>query len=134
MFSRFHYLNHEQNKSAKIFILTVDNQLASLCSVLHFPHPFSDKIKKVHRLVTLPDYQGLGLGNILLNQVGKIYLKDKYRFTITTTSPSLIQSLVKQKEWKLIRTGRTGRTGMKSLDKSISGINRSTTSFEFVNL
>ena len=35
-------------------------------AIIHFPHPIKS-YKKVHRLVILPDYQGIGLGTLFLN-------------------------------------------------------------------
>lgn len=130
MFGKYHYLNHSHNNAARVFVATLNNNICAFCSVLHFPHSNCSNIKKVHRLITLPDYQGIGIGNIILNEVGKIYKNEGFRYTITTSSPNLVYSLKNSKKWICIRTGRTGRTGMKSLDNSISGINRITTSFE----
>ena len=45
-------------------------------SIWHSPHPKVKNIKKVHRLVILPDYQGIGIGGILLNSIADIYKKD----------------------------------------------------------
>jgi len=35
----------------------VNDEIAGFISVLHFPHPKVKNMKKVHRLVVLPDYQ-----------------------------------------------------------------------------
>ena len=50
-------------------------------SVLHFPHPATKNLKKVHRLVVLPDYQGIGLASALLNTIGSYYKKLGYNIT-----------------------------------------------------
>lgn len=132
MFSKYHYLSHSHNNAARVFIATVNDNVCGFCSVIHFPHPNCATLKKVHRLVTLPDYQGIGVDNLMLNKIGEIYKQQGFRYTITTSSPSLLYSLKNDKSWICNRTGRTGRTGMKSLDKSISGINRITVSFELI--
>ena len=107
MFAKHHYLSHTHNNAANVFIAIVNNEIAGFISVLHFPHPKVKNIKKVHRLVVLPDYQGAGIGLKLLNEVGKIYKNEKWRFNIVTSSPSLIYALKKSKEWICTRLSRT---------------------------
>ncbi len=113
MFAKHHYLSHVHNNAANVFIATVNNEIAGFISVLHLPHPKAKTIKKVHRLVILPDYQGAGIGLKLLNEVGKIYKSEKWRFTIVTSAPSLIYALKKSKNWYCKHFGRLkAKTGI----------------------
>jgi GNAT superfamily N-acetyltransferase len=130
MFAKYHYLNHSHNNAANVFVCTVNDVLAGFISVLHFPHPKVKNFKTIHRLVVMPDFQGIGIGKKILNFIAEIHSKSN-RVIITTTNPSLMMSLKKDKNWFLCRTGRTGRTGMKSLNRTISK-NRITTSWEYV--
>lgn len=58
-------------------------------------------IKRITRLVILPDYQGIGLGTKLLNFMGK-YLKEKcHMCSINTTAKNLIFALSKSKKWSM---------------------------------
>jgi ABC-type ATPase with predicted acetyltransferase domain len=93
MFAKHHYLSHAHNNAANVFVATVNDEIAGFLSVLHLPHPKAKTIKKVHRLVILPDYQGAGIGIKFLNEVGLIYKKEKWRYTIVTSAPSLINAL-----------------------------------------
>lgn len=106
MFSKYHYLSYNHNNAAITYIALINNQIAGFLSVLHFPHSKIKNIKRVHRLVILPDYQGLGFGVRFLVEIGKIYRKLKNRFIITTSAPSLIKALKKSNEWNCIRLGR----------------------------
>lgn len=105
----------------------------AFCAVLHFPHPKAKNIKRVHRLVVLPDYQGLGIGTKLLNFVGNIYKQKGYRFRIVTSTPALLYSL-KNNNWKLTDYGHMGKqTGNSILAIKLnktSSSNRITYSFE----
>ena len=74
--------------------------------MIHFPHSKVKNLKKVHRLVILPDYQGLGLGLRLLTEVGKLYKKAGFRYAITTSSPSLVFSLKTRSEWRCRHKGK----------------------------
>lgn len=135
MFSKHHYLSHSHNNAANVFVLFLNDSICGFCSVLHFPHPIAKNLKKVHRLVILPDYQGLGIGIKLLEQIGYIYKKNKDRYTITTSSPSLVNYLKKSILWNCNRFGRLINTSKSSTiggftEKGGYSSNRITVSFE----
>lgn len=83
--------------NAQCFGLYHDEKIVGFCAVRHFPHPYNKKIKKVHRLVILPDYQGIGLGYKLLNAVADQF--SNYDFSITTSARNLIMSLKRKPDW-----------------------------------
>jgi len=133
MFAKHHYLSHSHNNAANVFVALVNNQIAGFISVLHFPHSQIKNIKKVHRLVILPDFQGIGIGLLLLNKVGELYKQQKQRYTIVTSAPALIYALKKSNLWALSSYGRKpAHKGKAMRSKSIqSGSqNRITASFE----
>ena len=132
MFSKHHYLSHTHNNAAKVFIATINDEIAGFLSALHFPHPKIKNMKKVHRLVILPDYQGTGFGIKFLNEVGNIFKKNKYRYSITTSAPSLIYALKKSNKWVCKRIGRQKTHNSNSNGKvgRISSENRLTANFE----
>ena len=131
MFAKHHYLSHNHNNAAQVYLAFINDQLAGFISILHLPN--KDKtLKKVHRLVILPDYQGLSIGVKLLNEIGKIYKKDGWRFTIVTSSPSLIFSLKRQFNWSCKNIGRLPPPNqLKEMIKTQS-TNRLTTSWELI--
>jgi ABC-type molybdenum transport system ATPase subunit/photorepair protein PhrA/GNAT superfamily N-acetyltransferase len=129
MFAKHHYLSHSHNNAANVFVATVNDEVAGFISVLHFPHPKVKNMKKVHRLVILPDYQGAGIGLRLLNEIGKIYKHEQQRFNIMTSAPSLIFALKKSKQWDCVRYGRVSEAKKGVLEGTTSK-NRITASFE----
>ena len=58
-------------------------------------------IKRIHRLVILPDYQGIGLGTKLVTFVAEYLKQQKLECSINTTAKNLIHSLVKSPKWAL---------------------------------
>ena len=96
--------------------------------IIHFPHPIKC-YKKVHRLVILPDYQGIGLGKIFLNYIGKVI---NYPFAITTSQPALINSLKRDNSWIATaqQRGKRSDTGILSFRKCAS-IKRIITTFVY---
>ena len=91
-------------------------------------------IKKVHRLVILPDYQGAGFGIKFLNEIGKIYKEQNQRYTIVTSAPSLINALKKSPQWICKHFGRLivkNKSAMESLkQEGGNSKKRITASFE----
>lgn len=135
MFAKHHYLSHSHNNAAHVYLATINDEIAGFLSVLHLPHPKVKNIKKVHRLVILPDYQGAGFGIKFLEEIGNIYKKEKYRYTIVTSAPSLIYALKKSNKWMCKNFGRLkgGGTGLlhgKNSSSTSNSKNRITASFE----
>jgi ABC-type Mn2+/Zn2+ transport system ATPase subunit/GNAT superfamily N-acetyltransferase len=131
MFAKHHYLSHSHNNAANLFICMINDEVAGLISVMHFPHAIVKNIKKVHRLVVLPDYQGIGIGIKLLNEIGIYYKKQKQRFNIVSSSPSLINALKKSNKWICTRSGRTkSQSKGSSCGNMQTSENRITVSFE----
>lgn len=135
MFAKHHYLSHSHNNAAHVYLATINDEIAGFLSVLHLPHPKVKNIKKVHRLVILPDYQGAGFGIKFLEEIGNIYKKEKYRYSIVTSAPSLIYALKKSNKWMCKNFGRLkgGGTGLlhgKNSSSTSNSKNRITASFE----
>jgi ABC-type polar amino acid transport system ATPase subunit/GNAT superfamily N-acetyltransferase len=129
MFAKHHYLSHSHNNAANVFVATVNDDIAGFISILPQPGRMKRQ-KRVHRLVILPDYQGAGIGLRLLTEVGKLYKRDKWRYTINTTAPSLIHALKRSDKWNCHQFGRING-GNNNMGES--GIrNRMTASFELL--
>jgi len=129
LFRKYHYLNKSISNSSKQFVAYYNNEPVAFCGVMHFPHPKVKNIKRCTRLVVLPDYQGIGIGNKLLEYVAKRYVAKEYRFRITTSTPALLKSFSKNIKWKLKSLGRNHKhNGI----VNTSSAKRITTSWEYV--
>lgn len=132
-FMEFHYLSHAHNKSAHKYIAEINGYPVAWCSVLHFPHPKLKNMKRIHRIVVKPDYQGVGVGNVFMSEICSIYKKNKQRVSLVTSSPSFIHGLQNNKKWvmtrKPSRLQNTAKTG--ALAGSTSDA-RLTASFEYI--
>lgn len=106
LFRKYHYLNSELHRGAKCFIALINNRPVGFIAVLHFPHSKVKNIKRVHRLVVLPDYQGIGIGSKLLEFIGRKYILDNWQFRIVTSTPALISHFRDSKFWRLVNFGR----------------------------
>jgi hypothetical protein len=63
---------------------------------------------RVHRLVVLPDYQGIGLGKRLLNFIAELYTyQTKAPFFIVTSNPQIVRG--NMRSWHVKRVGHVKR-------------------------
>ena len=103
LFAPFHYLSRELNHAATCFLLSVNDIPACFVGVLHHPHASVQNIKRISRIVTLPDYQGLGLAMLLAVTVGSAYKAMGYRFRNYPAHPSFVRAHDRSPQWSLCK-------------------------------
>ena len=131
-FMDFHYLSHEHNNAAHKYVCEIGGEPVAWCSILHFPHPQVKNMKRIHRIVVKPDYQGVGLGSRLMTEVAKKYKKEKMRVTLVTSSPAFIHGLQYTKNWVMTRKpSRVTHPSPKGVLKGTTSDARLTATFEF---
>ena len=115
IFRKYHYLSHTFQKSARTFVVFANGNLCGFASYIYFMHPSKGEKWQAHRIVVLPDYQGVGIGKEIMNYTAEILKKEGKTPIITTSSISMIMALKKQPRWICTRIGRAGkgsRTGL----------------------
>lgn len=131
MFRRYHYLSHDLNKAAHQYVAFLNETPVAFCAVLNFPHSHIRPMWKIHRIVVLPDYQGVGIASRFMDFIGNIYNERHQYFGITTSLNGFAKALMKNRNWVLIRAGRTdANSRIKTLNKTISS-HRNTYSFRY---
>lgn len=119
MFAPYHYMSRDLIKSARCYGLFINNQIVSFAGLVH--RPMSRGAGKGHslifgvsRLVTLPDYQGLGLSFVLVDYLASIYKAVNKRLRTYPAHPALIRSFDRSAKWAIIKKpamSTTSRTG-----------------------
>jgi hypothetical protein len=102
-FAPYHYLTNKLNKAARCYGLFVENRLAAFCGILHFPHPKVKNIKRISRVVTLPDWQGIGLSFVLLETIGAALKTLDFRVRNYPAHPSFVRSHDRSNKWALVK-------------------------------
>lgn len=100
IFRQHHYLSKELNVASRVFIAYLNEEIVGMIAILPLPSGTVSNAYRVHRLVILPDYQGLGLGTKILNYFANLFAKQDYNFYIRTTHKKLYNCLKKNKNWQ----------------------------------
>lgn len=131
MFSRHHYLDVDISTSARCFVAFYNGVPVAFNSWIHFPHA-TVIAKRGHRTVTIPDYQGVGIGNAVSDYCASMVLGVGYRAISTTSHPAMVRSRNRSANWKMKRTpSRTSEKDTKRLGMNRAN-NRLSAGFEFV--
>lgn len=113
LFRKHHYLSGDLNKSAKTFLAVLDNLPVGFGSYLTMPTGYVRNAVREHRLVVLPDYQGLGIGIRLSEFIGKYAISQGKRYYARTTHPKLGEYRNASKRWRATSKNRKLRTDVK---------------------
>lgn len=93
-------MNTELSSSAQCFGCYNENdEIIGFCAVLHRPHNKILNLKGIHRLVVLPDYQGIGIGIKFLNIVAEYYENQGFEISMVTSAKNMIAALYKSEKW-----------------------------------
>lgn len=137
MFREHHYLSHDFHKSAQVWIACMDSRPVALGAVLHMPHNAVRNFKKEHRVVVLPDFQGVGIGNRLSEWMAEHYVAEGNRYISISSNPAMIHFRDRSPKWRCMRFGRANRDRLEALGNgrgSATSCRRITASFEYVGV
>lgn len=65
----------------------------------------------MHRLVVLPDYQGVGIGTNFITFIAKYYAEKELAMKLITTTPAIRFALDISPHWELKRSGYVQPSG-----------------------
>jgi len=102
LFSPHHYLSERTAKSAQWYLACVEGRPAAIAGVIYAPHAFRPAFRE-HRLVTLPEWQGVGIGNALSAYVASLYVGKTGIYRSVTSHPAMIAHRCRSPLWKMIR-------------------------------
>ena len=102
MFRQHHYLNTSIHSGSQCFVALFRNNPVAFTAVLHFPHPRCLNTKREHRTVCLPDYQGVGIGNVMSDTVASCFKALGSRYLSLTSHPAMVLSRIGSKNWSMI--------------------------------
>jgi GNAT superfamily N-acetyltransferase len=131
LFAPHHYLNGSVNFAARCYVATWRGQPVAFCATL----PLVGKRGhwRITRLVTLPDYQGIGIGMRVAEGVAGLYRDEGQRIGITGSHPAVIAHCSRSPQWRRVQVLGTGSRRSDRFARGYRGSpGRAVMSFEYM--
>lgn len=130
LFAPHHYLSHALSPAAVCFLAAWNETPLAFSAWLPFVGP-GRPARREHRTVTLPDYQGVGIGHVLSGLIASLWRGLGYRALSTTTHPAFVQARLRSPFWVLRRAPSLARRHEARLPALRHACTRLTAGFEY---
>ncbi len=131
LFAPHHYLSGSLSVAARCYAALWRGQPVSFCATL--PQIGQRGYWRITRMVTLPDYQGIGIGMRVAEAVAGLYRDEALRMGITASHPAVIAHCARSPRWRTVRVMKTGSRGTDRFIRGYRGsTGRAVVSFEFL--
>lgn len=131
LFAHHHYLTASLAKSAFCFCAFLEGKPIAFDAWMPFYGKSNGKIRRGHRTVCLPDYQGVGIGNALFTRLASMWTGLGFRAVSGTGHPAEIAHRVRSPNWRMTSKPTRHARGRHTQDKT-RAINRLVASFEYI--
>jgi len=98
MFAKHHYLNAALALGAQSYGCFWGSELVAFCALM--PLYGFKGCRRVHRIVVLPEYQGVGIGRATLGMMGDYLKAQGLKLSITSSHPAIIKGLKHDSRWR----------------------------------
>ena len=102
LFRHHHYLDTDINPSAVCFVAFWQDRPVAFVAAIGFPHKVSPGWR-LHRLVCLPDYQGVGIGVALADFIASVLRATASHVFRTAAHPAVVAHCAKSPLWDMKR-------------------------------
>jgi GNAT superfamily N-acetyltransferase len=131
LFKRHHYLSGGLSAVARCFLAIWNGEPVAFCATL--PCIGRKRHWRISRIVTLPDYQGMGIGMGVAEAVARLHLGEGHRLNITASHPAVIGHCQRSAAWKTVAVrGATQRPMPEIVNNYRPACGRAVVSFEYV--
>jgi len=132
LFKRHHYLSGCLAAGARCYLTTWEGIPVNFCATL--PLIAQKNHRRFTRIVTLPDYQGIGIGMRAVAAVAELHRREGLRINVTSSHPALIRHCCRSPLWRTVGVRPAG--SRRRPDRRFAGYRnaagRSVVSFEYV--
>jgi GNAT superfamily N-acetyltransferase len=133
LFKRHHYLSGSLAAGARCYLATWEGVPVNFCATL--PVIARKNHRRFTRIVTLPDYQGIGIGMRAVAAVAELHRAEGLRINVTSSHPALIRHCQNSRLWKTVNVRKTGgspRRANARFGNYRNAAGRAVVSFEYV--
>jgi ABC-type lipoprotein export system ATPase subunit len=131
LFAPHHYLSQRMAPSATCFLAKWNDRPVAFSAWLPFLGA-GPAARREHRTVTLPDFQGVGIGNALSSLIGSMWRGLRYRALSTTTHPAMIRSRQSSPNWRMHRAPALAAGHERRFGNFKHATTRLTAGFEYI--
>ena len=132
LFRSHHYLSSELNPTSQCFVAFYKGEAVAFEAVISFPHPHAPGWR-AHRIVTLPDFQGVGIGARFSDHIASMFKALRKRFRLRTSAPGLRAYCWRSPNWHCIqKMAVSSPPNNKGAMKAFGVIDRMAETFEYV--
>jgi len=116
MFKDHHYLRGDLHGPTRCYVATWGSNVVGFLATIAMPSGYLKNAWRGHRVVVLPDYQGLGIGVKFIDAIAQIYLDDGKRFFSKSAHPRMGYYMQHSPLWKATSKNRKLRTDINHLN------------------
>ena len=131
MFARHHYLSGRLSAVARCFLALWRGVPVAFCATVSL---IGRKNRwRISRIVTLPDFQGIGIGMSVAEAVAGLHRAEGHRVNVTASHPALIGHCRRSPRWRAVAVRKTGSSKTERFIHNYHGSpGRAVVSFEYV--
>jgi GNAT superfamily N-acetyltransferase len=130
LFKRHHYLSGQLSSMARCYVAMWNGEPVAFCAT--FPIRGLRKHFRITRMVTLPDYQGVGIGMRMAETVGDLHRADGNRFNVTASHPAVINHCRRSPHWRTVGVRKAGKSSEFTSNNAAAQLARTVVSFEYL--
>jgi ABC-type transport system involved in cytochrome c biogenesis ATPase subunit/GNAT superfamily N-acetyltransferase len=133
LFREHHYLSHNLIKHSECYVALVNGHPAGFFAYVREHMRKRKNLIRGHRSVVLPDYQGIGIGNIVTKRLMKYYTEQGFIVTAITSHPAFIAARCRDPDFRLCsKVEYSFFNGLTEMTKSTIDYKRITVSFQYI--
>ncbi len=106
LFKRHHYLSGSLAPAARCYLTTWNGVPVNFCATM--PMFMKKGHRRFTRIVTLPDFQGIGIGMRAVAAVAELHRAEGYRINVTSSHPALIRHCQRSPSWRTVNVRKSG--------------------------
>ncbi|HEX5471557.1 MAG TPA: hypothetical protein VFW73_06705, partial [Lacipirellulaceae bacterium] len=132
LFKRHHYLSGSLPVGARCYLTTWEGIPVNFCATV--PVITKKNHRRFSRIVTLPDYQGIGIGMRAVAAVAELHRAEGHRINVTSSHPALIRHCQRSPNWKTVNIKKSGGSSQRNsrFPTYRSAAGRAVVSFEYI--
>lgn len=119
MFKKYHYLSSDINKASTCYVALLNDIPVAFVALLILPGRDVQHAWREHRVVVLPDFQGMGIGNKVSEMIAQGYIEKGCRYFSKTANPRMGEHRERSPLWRATSTNGASRGSYFRKDGSV---------------